>query len=172
MKKKGNKWIHISIEDPLKLWRKAKKYFKKPKISLQFLTYSPKTITPDFGKVLEITAAGVKWKIKNDFPKIKELPYIHICLFKRFSLLILWYTTFKDEFGHTVKDYNTFWEYLINTSVLGNSLKDVCTWYSKSQIYYRKTRGGEKPLKIPTPSVSMCLNKRGIRHIQRMLGLL
>lgn len=170
MKNKISKWFYVSVEDPLELWRLAREFFKKPKMQIQF--YSDFPVISYQGKILKVVSKGVDYKVKNNFARIETPPYICISLFGLLGFMITWYTSYKNEFGETVRDDRTYWEYLINTYILGKPMKEVHTWYSNSQIYFRKLAKGNKPFKIIVPTVAMCLNKKGIAHLRRMLGLL
>lgn len=142
------KWLHLSIENPLRTWWKARKYFIRPKISIHFFTnpiYNcPYASLNWISNLLDICSNDIGWKDKFDDPRFETAPYIWVCLFKRIGFSINFIVN-KDG----IKE-NLYWEYLLNYLYYSKSLKIWDKWTDKDEI-------------IETPK--FCLNKKGLKKV-------
>lgn len=179
-----DKWyynlIACSIENPLKTWWKARKYFKFPKIRIATSTskwsfpYASKWWQ---GKLLDINIHDVYWKDKYDSPRHERNPLIYICLFSKYSLWIQFTMTYKNEFGEDTDGSMYYWEYLLEWLYYQDkkTLQCYSSWISESELY-KQTKWGDAedgsedittPYKYIIPCVAMSLNKRGIKELKK-----
>lgn len=174
------------IENPLKTWWKARKYFKLPKIKPHFhLVYKyknyPYASYQRIGKILDIWITDVMWKDKYDSPRHERNPLIWICLFRKFAFSITFNVFYLDEFGERQRGDSLYWEYLLNWLIYKErkTLRCYSTWVGDSRLYkqvkeYGKEEGSVdtyKPLSYVLPCVALSLNKRGIKELKRELNI-
>lgn len=162
------KWINICIENPLKTWKKAKKYFKKPKTSIKFFSHPryncPLGSLKHLARILEIRAFDEGWKDKYDSPRHEISPYVWVCFFKRFGFSITWNVYYTDECGieHDGDDY--YWEYLLDYVYYTGKLSNVPLWTYTSKLFKKN-----KNFMVAIPIVNMSLNKKGIARLKMQL---
>lgn len=183
--KRFEEWINIWIENPLKTWKKAKKYFKRPKFKGFFHivhTYGryPYACYNRIGKILDIRITDISWKDKWSSPRHEESPYIFICLFRKFAFTGRFYISYYDEFGEKKNGDCYYWEYLLDWIYYQNkkSLRCYSAWTSDSKLYKRVVYGNAedgsedtyKPFKEVVPVVAMSLNKQGIKQLKEELN--
>lgn len=169
-----NRFIDIFIENPFKTWWKAKKYFKRPKLSFGFFpTHN--------GKFLKINCHDILWKDKYDSPRHEINPYIEITLFNLFGFSIQFHTYYKDEFGIKQVGNIYYWEYLLSWLYYYKKKTLICysTWTYNSKLYKYISEYGDnidgsedviKPLKLVIPCVALSLNKKGIKKLKEELN--
>lgn len=177
--KQFNKWINICIEDPLKTWKQAKKYFIKPKCKIYFFSnpiYNcPYMNLNSIAKIIDIMASDVMWKEKYNSSRYERSPYIWVCFFKRFGFSINWHIYYKDEFNQIQNGDSYYWEYLLDYLYFDRILSNAPTWITASLLYSKTEYGNtrEEDIKIPIdeviPVVSFSLNKRGIEKLKNEL---
>lgn len=182
-----DKWyynlIAFNIENPLKTWWKARKYFKIPKVRLYISTnrwYFPYASKWWQGKLLDINIHDVYWKDKYDSPRHGKNPLIYICLFGKIALWIYFTMTYKNEFEEKVDGSIYYWEYILEWLYYKEqkTLKCYSNWTSDSLLYktikYGEAEDGSEdvavPLKSIIPCVAMSLNKKGIKELKRELN--
>lgn len=182
-RKWGDKWykniIAFSIENPLKTWWKAKKYFKFPNISIRFsnnknsFPYASKFWQ---GKLLDINIHDVYWKDKYNSPRHERNPLIYICLFSRWSLWIVFHKTFINEFGDKTDESIHYWEYMLDYLYYSKSLKLSSYWTFNSKIVKTKIFGNAedgsedacKPFAVYIPDHLISLNKKGLKVFKQL----
>ena len=184
-KNNWDSYFNIRIENPLKTWWKARKYFKFPKIKFKFYLvhkYGPYPYATYhwIGKILDISIIDVSWKDKYNSPRHEESPNIFICLFRKFALSIFLYNTYYNEFNEKVNGDLYYWEYLLSWLYYtkDRSLKCYSTWITDSKIYKEIIYGNEedgsedvtKPRIYTIPVVAMSLNKRGMNKLKGELN--
>lgn len=161
-----NKWIDICIEDPLKTWKEARRYFKKPQISIHLfdnITFNcPFASYSSVAKILDIKSFDVGWKDKYDSPRHERNPYIWVCFFKQFGFSINWDVIYKDELGDTHPGDSFYWEYLLDYLKYDKRLSDVPFWTYSSKIYKKN----KKEFILNIPIVTMSLNKQGLEELK------
>ena len=178
--------FNIWIENPLKTWWKARKYFKRPKISFHYFIISkyknyPYASYKRIGKILDLCIEDVEWKDKYNSPRHERNPLIYIALFRKIGFSIYFNIYYKDEFGETQSGDSYYWEYLIDWLYYNErkTLKCYSTWIGDSSLYKRVTTWGDredgtndeyKPLKYVIPCVAMSLNKEGIKELKREIN--
>lgn len=176
--KKFTDWISICVEDPLKTWRKAKKFFRKPQWEINFFSNSiyncPFTDVNYTAKILDIEFRDVGWKDKYDSPRHETDPYIWICFFKKFGLSISWHVYYRDEFNDRKDGSCFYWEYLLDYLYYNKTLKAYSVWTSDSKIYPLLVNYGDKedtyePAKNVIPVVAMSLNKEGVKELKKLI---
>lgn len=175
--KKFNKWINICIENPLKTWKQAKKYFKKPKCSIYFF-HNPIYNCPfmnlnRIAKIIDIMASDVMWKDKYNSSRHERSPYIWVCLFRKFGFSINWHVYYYDEFNTKRSGDMYYWEYLLDYLYYRKSLKCYSVWTGTSKLYKQISEYGEKedtykPIEYVIPVVKMSLNKKGIEKLKTL----
>lgn len=172
--KKLEKWFNFYLENPFKTWWKARKYFKRPKISINFFTHPmyncPYASFKYIGKILDIKSCDVSYKRKYESICFEAAPYIWLCFFKRFGFSINLHTYFRDEFGDIQFLDIYYWEYLLNYLVDKKRLStayNVC--YGTSRVYllpdYEKDK--YQAMNIPIPVVAGSLTKKGIKQLKK-----
>lgn len=181
---KFKKWFNISIENPFKTYRKASKYFKKPKWKWRFHLVTRSSGYPyaswiHLSKILNIWIQDVWWKDKWDTPRHERNPIIYICLFKKFAFTARAYIYYYNEFGEKQNGDMEYWEYVLNWLYYKEkkTLRCYSTWVRDSELY-RKIEYGEAedgsddkyiPYKYICPTVAMSLNKEGIKELKKEL---
>lgn len=149
-----NKYFKFFIENPLKTWWDARKYFKRPKMSLHFFsspTYNcPYASYKWIGKILDITSCDVIWKDKYNSPRHERSPYIWVCFFHTFGFSINFRAS-NDYFKEMC-----YWEYLLSYLHYHN---DLNKWEKWSNCYNDEV--------VDTPSYS--LNKKGKKEYGKHL---
>lgn len=180
----NNKWISYYITNPLKSWWKARKYFKRPKISFRIYRvrkYSgyPYASYNWIAKILDIHIHDVSWKDKYDSPRHERNPIVWICLFRFIAFTIHFNIYYYNEFGEKQGGDMYYWEYLLEWLYYRQSLTCYSTWIGKSGIYktideYGKANDGSedtyKPCQYVVPTVAMSLNKTGIKKLKEELN--
>lgn len=167
--KKISKWINLEIENPFKTWWKVKKYFKFPRITVNNSTQ----YNNGFGKIFNLVIRDITWKDKFYTPKHEINPFIYISLFQTFNIWITPTITFKDELNKIHNGDKIYWEYILNYLYYNKTLKCYPQVTSYSRLYkikeYTEESEFTKPLISVIPSVSMCLNKNGIKELKKQL---
>jgi hypothetical protein len=178
------KYFGIWIDNPLKTWMKARKYFKMPKISFHpFLNLRhncPYISYKNVAKILEIAMHDVGWKDKWDSPRHERNPYIWVCFFRRFGFSINFDIYYKDEFGLTQSGDGYYWEYLLEWLHYKEmkTLRCYSAWQYDSRLYKNRVKcgmaeGGSddkyEPLKMVVPCVALSLNKEGVKQLKEEL---
>lgn len=170
-----DRYINIWIENPLSTWWKARKYFKRPKISFHlFFKFqnSPYVNDNNVGKILDIEFHDVGWKDKWSSPRHETDPYIWVCFFKTFGFFIRFNIYYYNEYGEKENGNMHYWEYVLYWLYYKNkkSLRCYSNWTRDSQLYryvsvYEDSEDGSKdeykPYPIIIPEVAMSLNKNG-----------
>jgi hypothetical protein len=171
-----DRYINIWIENPFNTWWKARKYFKRPKISFHLFFKlqgnSPYINDNNVGKILDIEFHDVGWKDKWDSPRHETDPYIWVCFFKTFGFSVRFNIYYYNEFGEKENGNMHYWEYLLYWLYYKNkkSLRCYSNWTRDSQLYsyvsvYGDSESGSddeyKPYPIIIPEVAMSLNKNG-----------
>lgn len=176
-----NKWINICIENPLKTWNKAKKYFKRPSFKINFFSNPifncPYMSLDRIANFIDIAAFDVRWKDKYDTPRHEISPYIWICFFKKFGFSINWNIHYYDEFGKKQLGDMYYWEYLLDYIYFKKNLAHLSSWTSVSMLYTKLIKFGKTNDKdvydsIDTviPIAAMSLNKDGIEELKRIIN--
>lgn len=174
----SNSYISYWIENPLKTWWKARKYFKRPKIHFHFSREKFYRI----GKIIDINISDIQWKDKYNSPRHEISPKISIILFRRFEFSILFYIYYIDEFGDKRNGDMEYWEYLLNWLYYKKkkTLKCYSGWISDSKLYQKITKYGDselgtedekEPYPFIIPTVAMSLNKRGKEQLKKELKI-
>lgn len=177
-----NRYFNIFIENPLKTWWKARKYFKCPKIRVhklgklihkkihtQFgdyiddgLLYCPYACLDRIGSVLSIYSADVMWKDKFNSPRHERSPIIWILLFKRIGFCITFSNTFQGEYGEEVSGDMQYWEFLLSYLYYADNLKSALLtsngWTVDSKLWkyivkYGKAEDGSEDVYEPRKMV-------------------
>ena len=182
-RKWGDKWykniIAFSIENPLKTWWKAKKYFKFPNISICFSNnkYSfPYASKFWQGKLLDINIHDVYWKDKYNSPRHERNPLIYICLFGKYSVWICFHKKWINEFGDKTDESIHYWEYMLDYLYYSKSLKLSSYWTFDSKIVKTKIFGNAedgsedtfKPFAVYIPDHLISLNKKGLKVFKQL----
>lgn len=174
--KRFEEWVNIYIENPFKTWKRAKKYFKRPKFKgffhiVRTYRHYPYACYDRIGKILDIRITDVGWKDKWDSPRHEESPNIFICLFRKFAFTGRFYISYYDEFGEKKNGDCYYWEYLLDYLYYSKSLKSYSCWTSNSKLYklYSNAEDTYKPFKEVVPVVAMSLNKEGIKQLKEEL---
>lgn len=176
----NNKWVSIFIENPLKTWWKARRYFKRPKCKISFFTnpiYNcPYINLSNIANIIDIMSCDVMWKDKYNSPRHEVSPYIYVCLFKRFGFSLNWHIYYRDEFDKKQVGDTYYWEYLLDYLYYRKSLKEYSVWTSLSLLYKEidsyASEGKEEtynPITTVIPVVSMSLNKEGIEELKTLI---
>ena len=174
-----NKYFGISIENPLKTWWKARKFFKFPKWKVKLHYVYPYEGYPYasykvLGLILDINIRDLIWKDKWDSPRHEFNPLIYICLFRKFALTIYPYIYYYNEFGEKENGDMYYWEYLVDYVYYSHNLKGYSAWVGESKLYNQRRFGNAEdgsedaisPMKYVVPTVAMSLNKRGIKQLK------
>lgn len=176
--KKLNQWFSVCIEHPLKTWKKAKKYFKKPKTTIHFFSnpiYNcPYASYNYIAKIIDIRVFDIGWKDKFSTPRHERSPYVWICFFKRFGFSINWHIYYYNEFGEKQCGDIYYWEYLLDYIYYNKNLTHYPCWVSDSRLYKYMTNYKEKTMKAieyAVPVVAMSLNKLGIKELKSLKKL-
>ena len=170
-------WVSVHLCNPLKTWKKAKKYFKKPKVKISFFSNPvfncPFIWLENISKILDIESNDVMWKEKYDSPRHERSPYIWVCFFKRFGFSINWHIYYKNEFGEDENGDMFYWEYLLSFTHFNKPLTEYQYWVGNSKLYEEIVCYGDKPeddVKKPRsmviPVIAMSLNKNGIKELK------
>lgn len=183
---KHGKWFNFYIENPLRTWNLAKKYFKRPKISFKIHRVKkyygyPYASYNWLSKILDINIHDVEWKDKYDSPRYEKGPLIYICLFRLVAIAIQFHIYYFDEFGEKCNGDMEYWEYLLEWLHYKNKKTFICysNWTRYSRIYkeiehYGKVEDGSDDIFVPSkytiPCVAMSLNKQGIKELKRELN--
>ncbi len=162
----------ISIENPFKTWWKARKYFKFPNIRIRFSTsktFHPYASSYRRGKILDILIHDLYWKDKFNSPRHERNPLIYICLFNRFSLWIIFYKKWIDEFGDEQNYSMEYWEYLLDYLYYTKSLK-VDSYWQLDSFENAKDSSKDKrvPMKLYIPTHLFSLNKKGLKEFKKL----
>lgn len=170
-----DKWyknlIAVSIENPLKTWWKARKFFKFPFPKITILTcpyHFPYASKHWQGKLLDIDIHDVVWKDKYDSPRHERNPLIYICLFGRFSLWVVFSKKGINEFGEKEDKSIYYWEYLLDYLYYSKSLKLDSFWSYKSKIFSNYEDGTKKSANIYVPTHLFSLNKKGLKEFKKL----
>lgn len=182
-RKWGDKWnknlIAFSIENPLKTWWKARKYFKFPNIAIHFSNNkynSPYASRFWQGKLLDIDIHDVYWKDKYNSPRHERNPLIYICLFSKWSLWIVFHKTFINEFGDKTDESIHYWEYMLDYLYYSKTLKLNTFWTTNSKVAKIIDVGDSedgsddkiKPMTIYVPDQLISLNKKGLKQFKEL----
>lgn len=168
-------FFDICISNPFKTWWKARKYFRRPKLSFQW--YFRRSIRGR-GKILSLHISDIQWKDKYDSPRHEFSPFIEINLLNVIGLHIESKVPYFNEFGEEQDGSVEYWEYLLDWLYYKDrkTLKCYPTWVTQSQLYEKVTHWAEvaiddvtEPYPYIIPCVAMSLNKRGIKELKREL---
>lgn len=177
-RKCGEKWysnlIAFTINNPLKTWWKARKYFKFPHVFIGIYCNSclhPYATNKWRGKILDVNIQDVMWKDKCDTPRHERNPFIYICLFSRLSLLITFPMRYKNEFDEWEDCSDDYWEYMLDYLYYSHNLKDFSFGVMSSKIYKKIdfSRDTVVPYDFIIPVVASSLNKRGIKELKSII---
>ena len=178
-----DKWyknlVAFYIENPLKTWWRARKYFQFPDINI--FTTTDKYCFPYAskywqGKILDINIHDVYWKDKWNSPRHERDPLIYICLFNRLALWIVFTKKFINEFGEK-EDYSMhYWEYILDYLYYSKSFKLSSVWTTDSKIakirkYGNAEDGSEdkvSPMQLYIPTQLISLNKKGLKKFREL----
>lgn len=175
------KWINIHLENPLRTWWKARKYFKFPNICIYGgkLNYQyPYACRDRIGKILDINFSDLGWKDKYDSPRHERNPYIFICLFRFLCINIIFYKRFYDEIDRPKDGSMEYWEYILDYLYYQKELTLANSWMYTSKIFktidhYGESEDGSddkyKYLDIRIPIEKYSLNKKGIKELCQKL---
>lgn len=179
---KWESWINYYIENPFKTWWKARKYFKRPKLSFHILRVTkfknyPYASYKWIGKLLDIRIEDVQWKDKFNSPRHEGNPRIWICLFRTIAFAVNFNVYYEDEFGEKQSGDLEYWEYVLNWLYYKNqkTLRCYSAWTRNSQLYrtrhWNKTEDKDTVTPAPSivPCVAMSLNKQGIKQLKSEL---
>jgi hypothetical protein len=173
----NNKLIHISLTDPLRTWKKAKKYFKKPSLSFHFFTNPiydcPFANLRNMSKILEVWSSDVWWKDKYDSPRFEGNPFIYVCFFKSIGFSICFNVIYIDELGRNKDCSMLYWEYLLDFVYYNRPLSDISTWTFQSRIHKEYIQGKAEdgsedsyvPMQLAIPTQLFALNKQGLKKL-------
>lgn len=173
-----SKWIDISIENPFRTWWRARKYFKRPKITVRPF-YSSYRAWKRGGRILEIECWDLVWKDKFNSPRHEINPHVSILLFGKIGFRIDFNVYYIDEFGEKQDGDMIYWEYLLNYLAYDKSLLGYSAWTKDSDIYEHTVQWGNKedgtediikPMPYTLPCVAMSLNKEGIKQLKKELN--
>lgn len=119
--------FNISLNNPLKTWWKARKYFVRPKAEIHFfknINYNCPFASYNYvANILHITSRDVMWKWKWESVRHERDPFIWICLFKHFGFSI----NFKVRYeGKDMGMY--YWEYLLDYLYNRKDINTVDKW--------------------------------------------
>lgn len=176
--RKHSKYFNYFIDNPLKSYWKARKYFKFPKVSIHFFTdpvYNcPLASFKRIGSILEVWSCDVMWKTKYNSIRYERSPYIWVCFFKRFGFSINFNVYYKDEFNETQLMDDWYWEYLLEYTENNQKLSEaysVC--YGTSKLYYvwDYQKDEKKYMEYLIPIVKESLNKEGIKQLKKELNI-
>ena len=108
-----NKYFDIYWENPLKTYKKVKKFFLplKPKFQLSFHK-------GNCAKILELNSFDVMWKDKYDTPRHELSPYITLVLFNFIHLRVN-FVADSDSLSEMV-----YWEAVLYWLYYGKTLQD------------------------------------------------
>lgn len=170
------KLFTIHIENPLKTWWKARKYFKFPRPKLKFFFNSFAIANWRNSSIVDIDIHDLYWKDKYNSPRHEISPIIYFCLFGILGFTISFPITYIDEFGDKINYDMVYWEYLLDYLYYTKSLELRNLWTTQSQIFtttnYGKAEDGsediKKPLLIPTMTHLFSLNKRGLKEFKKL----
>lgn len=181
---KMGKYFNSYIENPLKTWIKAKKYFKRPKISFRIFRVKKYSGYPyvsylRLGKILDIYIHDVWYKDKYNSPRHERNPLIYICLFRLIAISINFNIYYNDEFGEKQNGDMEYWEYILNWIYYKDkkTLKCYSNWIGLSKLYKERIYGNAEddsedtftPMHYVIPVVAMSLNKKGIEKLKEEL---
>lgn len=163
-----NKYFSVFIENPLKTWWKAKKYFKFPKIHFhkvgklfhkkvhtEFgdyvddgISWCPYACLDNMGNILSIFSCDVLWKDKWDTPRHERSPIIWVCFFKRIGFAITFNVHYLDEFGKIQNGDMYYWEFLLNYVYYVHDLKKALlasgAWTMNSKLWRYVSKYGSE----------------------------
>lgn len=177
------KWFHnliaFSIENPLKTWWKARKYFKFPDIKMCVTNNKhtfPYASSKWRGTILDINIHDVYWKDKYNSPRHERNPLIYICLFSKWSLWITFCKIFINEFGEDTDESMHYWEYMLDYLYYSKSLKLSSYWVTNSKVaqiteFGNAEDGSEdirKPMQLYIPDQLISLNKKGLKEFKKL----
>lgn len=171
--------ISFSIENPLKTWWKARKYFKFPDVRI-VLTNNihayPYASSKWRGTLLDVDIHDVYWKDKYNSPRHERNPLIYICLFSKWSLWITFHKTFINEFGDKTDESIHYWEYMLDYLYYSKTLKLNTFWTTDSKVAKIIDVGDSedgsddkiKPMTIYIPDQLISLNKKGLKVFKQL----
>ena len=179
---KHGKWFNFYIENPLRTWNLAKKYFKRPKISFKIHRVKkcygyPYASYNWLSKILDINIHDVEWKDKYDSPRYEKSPLIYICLFRLVAISIQFHIYYFDEFGEKCNGDMEYWEYLLDYLYYSKSLKLNSWWVNQSKIFTKIDKIGNaedgsedivKPINLVIMTHLFSLNKKGLKEFKKL----
>lgn len=155
------KKIGWSIENPLKTWWKARKYFRRPNIEFHWFSHvmgnCPYASLNAVSPIIDVLSRDVMWKWKWNSVRHERDPYIWVCFFKRFGFSINFKIYYNDEYGELRDGGMYYWEYLLDYLYNRHDLTKYDIWGSLKEGYEAYT--------VDTPLLS--LNKKGLKEIGR-----
>ena len=159
MKSTWRNLVTLSIENPLKTWLKARKWFQFPNVVVRACKLMNAASFSGMGSILAIVSRDLQYKTKYESFRHEVDPYINVTLFRRWTFEVLFTKYERDEFGYKRNGRICYWEtmltflyddlckYDMRKSIMANS------WESASRI--------DSTRRIYTPVHLICLNKRG-----------
>lgn len=169
---KNDEWVYYWLENPLKTWKKAKKYFKCPKSKWKIYWINKERIYSKYprSKILDVIFCDLSWKDKYNSPRHEENPYIFICFFKKLAFYKEYYMDYNDEFGEKENGSLEYWEYLLDYLYYSKNLKNYGGWRRDSKLYFYWKGKEQKLASFYIPTVAMSLNKEGIKQLKKELN--
>lgn len=163
------------IENPIKTWWKARKYFKFPHVACKVFRdkYSaPYMCLDNVGKILNITIRDVGWKEKWYTPRHETNPVIWITFFRQFHFMVTFTIPVLDDVCHVVDRSMEYWEYLLDYLYYTKTLKPNECWQYDSRLFQMTTYSSQGDKKKPYPILIQpqlfSLNKRGQKEFNRL----
>lgn len=137
-------WINCYIENPIKTWWKARKYFKRPKMYFHFfldpIFNCPYVSLNSIAKVLDISVCDVQWKDKFNSPRFERSPYVWICFFRRFGFSIDFHIFYNGYLNKRTNGDMEYWEYLLNYVYYNKTLDDGYNQWENMNGYVIPTK--------------------------------
>lgn len=175
--KKFCTYINYYIENPFKTIWKARKYFKFPKVTINFffnLLYNcPYASYKNVGKIFDISCCDVSYKLKYDSIRYERPPYIWICFFRLFGFSINFNKYYYNEFNERMSLDTYYWEYILNF-LRYKHLLCYSNAYTYSRIYFLNNFANTDEcvrvnFKYNIPVVQYSLTNKGIERLKNEL---
>lgn len=134
-----NDLFSFYLQNPLRTWWKAKKYFKRPKIEIHFFKdlhrNCPYARYDYVARILDIQSYDVMWKSKWNSPRHERSPYVWVCFFRKFGFSINFHITYIDYKGKIQDGDSFYWEYLLDFLYFRKDLSKVDLWQNMDGSY-------------------------------------